>query len=326
MNLREQLRQVLPDLLPTDPAEAVKGTELIRLVRLRLGDDYSDATLRYHFSILSYDPSSPIAKVDQGQGYYQRSKRNGTTPGQSRLDFFEQGQPADFQRLRFERVLAIFERLCLLRSRYPFVLNGRHQKGLRLEGDWEVPDLVCAEWELDTNSEDGPRVDIAMLDLRRHLGGPEVMLSGVQLKLGTSLDTYSADFFQALSSTRWTLQSELIIADPLNDEALVDALRHLGHQYGVGITSLGITGTILDDLPPAADLRAMGATEFEAVQNILHLQKISIPAPRSTINWQTLSHLRKKHETVAEMVGWLGDCLDSRQPDWAPGSNGLTSS
>ncbi|MCB1208652.1 MAG: hypothetical protein KDK97_04955, partial [Verrucomicrobiales bacterium] len=154
-------------------------------------------------------------------------------------------------------------------------------------------------------------------------GGPEVTLSGVQLKLGTSLDTYSADFFQALSATRWTLQSELIIADQLNDEALVDALRHLGHEYGVGITSLGIAPAALDDLPPAGDLRAMGATEFEAVQNILHLQKISIPAPRSAINWQTLSHLRKKHEPVSDMVGWLADCLASRQPDWVPGSNGV---
>ena len=46
MNLREQLRNILPDILPGDPEEAIKGTELIRLVRLRLGDDYSDATLK----------------------------------------------------------------------------------------------------------------------------------------------------------------------------------------------------------------------------------------------------------------------------------------
>ena len=68
MSLRDQLRDILPQILPTDPSEAIKGTELIRLVRVKLKDDYSDATLRYHFSILSYDPSSPIAKVDQGQG------------------------------------------------------------------------------------------------------------------------------------------------------------------------------------------------------------------------------------------------------------------
>ena len=50
MSLRSQLEELLPELLPSDPAQAIKGTELIRLVRLRLGEEYSDASLRYHFS------------------------------------------------------------------------------------------------------------------------------------------------------------------------------------------------------------------------------------------------------------------------------------
>ena len=36
MSLRSQLEELLPELLPSDPAQAIKGTELIRLVRLRL--------------------------------------------------------------------------------------------------------------------------------------------------------------------------------------------------------------------------------------------------------------------------------------------------
>src|SRR5688500_18344628 len=76
MSLREQLRDILPQILPASPVVAIKGTELIRLVRLKLPDDYSDATLRYHYSILSYDPSSPIAKVDQGQGYSLRQNKS----------------------------------------------------------------------------------------------------------------------------------------------------------------------------------------------------------------------------------------------------------
>ena len=90
MNLREQLRLLLHEILPHDPADSIKGTELIRLVRLRLGDGYSDATLRYHFSILSYDPTSPIAKVDQGQGYYQRQKKTFSgSNGVSRQGLFD---------------------------------------------------------------------------------------------------------------------------------------------------------------------------------------------------------------------------------------------
>ena len=68
MNLRDQLKEILPEILPTNPAVAINGTELIRLVKYRLKQEYSDATLRYHFSIMCCDPASPIAKVEQGQG------------------------------------------------------------------------------------------------------------------------------------------------------------------------------------------------------------------------------------------------------------------
>ena len=33
MSLRDQLREILPQILPPNPADAIKGTELIRLVR-----------------------------------------------------------------------------------------------------------------------------------------------------------------------------------------------------------------------------------------------------------------------------------------------------
>src|SRR5262245_7145857 len=65
MNLRDQLKEILPEILPANPAEAIKGTELIRLVKYRLRQEYSDATLRYHFSIMCCDPGCPIAKVEQ---------------------------------------------------------------------------------------------------------------------------------------------------------------------------------------------------------------------------------------------------------------------
>ncbi|SKB08805.1 hypothetical protein SAMN02745166_05034 [Prosthecobacter debontii] len=315
MNLREQLRNILPDILPHDPEEAIKGTELIRLVRLRLGDDYSDATLRYHFSILSYDSTSPIAKVDQGQGYYQRVAKPVSATGTGRLLFGGEAE-GDVQQARFLRVLTIYERLCLLRSHYPFRLNGRADLILDERGFWDIPDIISAEWDLETGADEVTRFDSGMLDLRRHLGGPEVSLSGVQLKIGLTLDNYMAEFFQALSSTRWTLQSELVIAEPLNDEALVDALRSLGNQFGVGISSLGINSTQLDELPAAKELRAMSAAEFEMVQGKLRIQRITVPAPRLRIDWQALSTLRKKHEAVDALVHWLSVCLERRQPEW----------
>ena len=102
MNLRDQLKEVLPDILPANPAESIKGTELIRLVKYSLRQEYSDATLRYHFSILCCDPSSPIAKVDQGQGYYLRQNRMATLKDTRTLaaagfagnDLFQSGRDA----------------------------------------------------------------------------------------------------------------------------------------------------------------------------------------------------------------------------------------
>ena len=316
MNLREQLRNILPTILPQDPEEAIKGTELIRLVRLRLGDDYSDATLRYHFSILSYDSTSPIAKVDQGQGYYQRLKKSSASGGGGRLLFGGSEVDEDVMQMRFQRLLAIYQRMSVLRSQYPFQLNGGGDSLIDIKGQWDIPDLVTAEWDLDTSTDETTRFDAAMLDLRRHLGGPETNLTGVQLKLGLTLDNYAAEFFQALSATRWTLQSELVIGEPLNDEALVDALRNLGHQFDVGISCIGIHVTHLDDFPSSREILAMSMEQFEKVQEKTRPQRITIAAPRQRIDWQALSSLRKKHESVEGMVRWLSECLGRGQPDW----------
>ena len=81
--LREKLTQLLPHILPEDPEEAIKGTELIDLCKNRGCTGYSDATLRYHFSIMCCDQTSPIAKVEHGQGYYLRDEKLRVTDGET---------------------------------------------------------------------------------------------------------------------------------------------------------------------------------------------------------------------------------------------------
>jgi hypothetical protein len=314
MNLREQLRHILPEILPANAAEAIKGTELIRLVRYRLGDEYSDATLRYHFSILSYDPSSPIAKVDQGQGYFLRLRRAAHAGSNGRSSLFESGAEGSALRRRYLRVRAIVERLQLQNQQYPFVLNGRAEEPLVLDGDWELPDLVCADWDVETGADEQPRFDEAMLSLRRHLGAPEVGIAGITIKIGVADETFPAGFFQALSATRWTTRGELIIAESITDEAFVDSLRSLGQQFGVGITTLGIDLAKLDDLRDADDILGMTSAEFEAMQGELHIRRITAATQRSTLDWATLSNLRKKHSSINEFVKWLSECLDKRMP------------
>jgi hypothetical protein len=325
MNLREQLRHLLPQCLPADPAEAIKGTELIRLIRLRLDGDYSDATLRYHFSVLSYDPGSPIAKVDQGQGYYLRQGRRGMPQAESLQGWFDQvDDEAAAAWLRLDRVIAIYERLCLARSAYPLALNGIASHPPTLEGNWDLADVVVAEWDLaEADAEPGPaaqppghRLDEQMLRLRRHLGVPETVITALQARMGTSLETLSADFFQALSATRWASQSELLLAEPLTDGALVDGLRGLAHEFGVGVVILGIDSAALDALPLPDDIRAMDEARFDAVQNRLRPQRLASPATRANLNWALLSRLREKHPALQHMIAWLNDSLTSGRPTW----------
>jgi hypothetical protein len=218
----------------------------------------------------------------------------------------------DVLKQRYLQVLAIYERLSLLRSQFPFVLNGRFGTPMRVEGDWDLPDIICADWEVESGSEEQPRFDETLIRLKRHLGAPEVGLCGASIKLSLTHESATPDFFQALSSTRWASQSELVLAEGVHDEALVDTLRSLGHQFSVGITSLGLNLNKLDDLPDAESIVNMSVAEFEAVQGYLHPQRIALAPLRPTIDWATLSSLRKKHVAVGELVKWLSDCLERR--------------
>lgn len=312
MSLREQLRDILPQILPASPVEAIKGTELIRLVRHKLPDDYSDATLRYHFSILSYDPSSPIAKVDQGQGYYLRLGRIDAREEALSLRMFDsEAAPEDIVSTRFARFRSVLERRCVHGGRYPFSLTQSPA------GHWELPDLVITDWDFEADNDDTPRLDETMLNLKRHLGVSTVELTAAQLKLGITLDSCNEAFYQTLSATRWANHGEILIAEKVSDEALVESLRTLGHEHGIGITSFGLDLDLIDELPAPDDIRRMSAAEFESLQTLLKVQRISVGSRRSHLDWQHLSTLKKKHEGVTRMLTWLNECLEKRKPMWA---------
>ena len=313
MSLRDQLRDILPQILPANPTEAVKGTDLIRYVRLRLGDEYSDATLRYHFSILSYDSTSPIAKVDQGQGYFLRTDRTGSGQASGNPPLFGAlGEPADVTRARFQRFRAIVERLSRHEDRYPFLLSAPTGT------DWELPDLAITDWDLEADPEDEkPRLDTTLMNLKRHLGVATVNLTASQLRLTMTLDTCNADFFQAVSTTRWANQGEILIAEPVTDEALVDKLRSLGHQFGIGITSCGLELSLIDELPTADEIRKFSPTEVESLDNLLKRQRIAVSTHRTHVDWNHLALLKPKHPSIGKMITWLNDCLENKAPVWS---------
>jgi hypothetical protein len=68
-SLREQLSGLFPKVLPSSPDEAINGTELIERVRPLLEGEYATQSLRQHFSAMSADPTSPIAKERAGNNF-----------------------------------------------------------------------------------------------------------------------------------------------------------------------------------------------------------------------------------------------------------------
>lgn len=317
MNLRDQLKEILPEILPSDPASSIKGTELIRLVKYRLRQEYSDATLRYHFSILCADPSSPIAKVDQGQGYYLRTTRVATLEEaralaaagftQAGMDLFQSGREmVDLARGRMAKMRALYLRVAAADARFPFALSSSPSP----EGLWKYPDVAVVDWELEEAGEAGFRLSSDLLELKRSLGVQPFAVASVRLAMAASYDNVRELFFQALSGSRWAHTGELVIGAAITDEQLAEDLRRLGGEYGVGVSTLGVQLEALDDIVDATAIARMEDRAFENLQGrLLSRQKITSARPTATLDWRLISDMRREHGEFHSFFAWIEQCL-----------------
>ena len=317
MNLRDQLKEILPSILPANPADAIKGTELIRLVKYRLRQEYSDATLRYHFSILCCDPSSPIAKVDQGQGYYLRTNRMATLDdarqlvaagfSQAGLDLFQGGREAVDQALsRVGKFRSLFARTAVADARFPFPFSASPSP----DGLWKYPDYALVDWEIDDGGDNGFTLNRDLLDLKMTLGVQPFTIASVKLALTLNYDTFREVFFQALSVSKWAHSGELVVATSIADEQLADDLRRLGAEYGIGVSSLGLKLEDLDELGDAAGIQRLDDLVFESLQTrLLSRQKITAPRFSPTLNWRLITELRRDNEDFRTFFNWIERCL-----------------
>jgi hypothetical protein len=322
MNLREKLKVILPEILPANPAESIKGTELIRLVKLRLKQEYSDATLRYHFSIMCCDPASPIAKVEQGQGYYLRTpspghagNRGQITPYQARLGLMFENQPEvlDLAVARQQKLRAIYFRLAEDVGKFPFIFETSFGSDAPYENVWKCPDAAVVDWELGEHVETNFALAPAMLSFKRHLGLQLFNVSSVKLKLEVTYNSFREDFYQALSNANWAHQGEFVICAPLLDEQLVDDLRRLGTDHGVAISTLGLPMEKLDELPPHWAIMKLSEREFESLQDRLVMQKITTSAHPRPFDWKTLERVRQDNLDFTNLFGWLNRSLADKR-------------
>lgn len=318
MSLRKQLSEILPPILPANPREAIKGTELIRLVRLQLSGNYSDASLRYHFSIMSCDPAAPIAKVEKGQGYYRRTPPLPALSSAQELLSLTQGQLDDLTSdnhviddavMRIRKFRAVVTRYFEINGRFPFAFREAFGKDSPMENLWKFPELALVEWETGDAPDEEMALDRCVIALKASLGLPPFRLSAARLRLVPSLRSYREDFFQTLSASQWAQGGELIYAGPIEDEALADSLRRLSAAHGVGVTSFGLTLDALDELPRPAHILNASPRETEAIMSRLDLTRIASPQARSHLNWTLLNELRTESEETGKLLGWLSACL-----------------
>ena len=317
MNLRDQLKDILPEILPSNPAEPIKGTELIRLVKFSLKQEYSDATLRYHFSIMCCDPASPIAKVEQGQGYYLRRLPTGlsssgpATLAQAKLGLLFETTPEQMDRAlaRTLKFRAIYERDMDLAGRFPFIFEASFAPGAPYENLWKCPDAAVLDWGGGEISENGLALSPRLLEQKRMMGVPPFTMTSVKLKIAVSHDSYREDFFQALSHARWGHGGELVIAAPIVDEQLAEELRQLGTEFGLGIQVYNIDEDDLDDLPPGYIIQQMTPREFEALLARVKRQRLTSSRPR-TLEWRLIEQVRQGNAEFQELFLWVQRCLE----------------
>jgi len=317
MSLRNQLNTLLPEILPPSPKDAIKGTELIRLVRLRVDGDYSDASLRYHFSIMSCDPASPIAKVEKGQGYYRRTAPVPALSGAQELVAMTQGRLDDLTSdssavnealMRIKKFRAIVSRWCELNGRFPFVFRQPFSEDSPVGNLWKFPEMSLVDWEGAMDVEESGS---SLAAIKGQMGLPPFRLHNIRLRITPSHHTYREDIFQALSAATWSQGAELFYASPIEDEALAEAMRRLNASFGVGITTFGLSSEMLDELPRPANILNAHPRETEALMERLDIVRLAAPESRTHIDWPSLEGIRTDCPEIETLFGWIKECMET---------------
>lgn len=313
MSLRKQLNGILVSLLPTRPEDAIKGTELIRLIRLKLKGDYSDASLRYHFSVMSFDPASPLAKVEKGQGYYlrQRSLQSSGDPaftaGPSKNLFTGEAAPSEEpETLALARHFESFAKaFAESRGLSAISLQTVHSSISHPFSRWKLPEMLWIDWDKGDQGTEGLTLDPEVLELKNSLAIPPYSMTGVRLRLAAQPDRLEEDLFQSMSGSLWSHRGELVYALAVDDESLLRRLRMFSRITGVGISTLGLSSRALGTLPDPSHYAQASEREVEALLNRCSFAKIASASLRQQLNWSVIAPILGDFPALEEVFSWL---------------------
>eukprot|EP00903_Cladosiphon_okamuranus_P004037 g4035.t1 len=281
---------------------------------------------------MSCDPTSAIAKVEKGQGYYRRSEPLPALSGAQELVAWTQGQLDDLSgsdrsvdnaMLRIRKFRAVVTRYFEVNGRFPFAFREPFSNDSPIGNLWKYPELVLVDWETGGSPDEEMSLDEAMLSLKQRLGIAPFRLHSARLRLTPTLHSYREDFFQTLSVSQWAQGGELIYAGPIEDEALADGLRKLSSVYGIGVTSFGLTGEVLDDLPRPANILNAHPKETEAIMAKLSVDRLAGVQSKAHLDWAALNSMRSESKETDKLINWLKRCVDERRAEPFKDDRGL---
>ncbi|MBZ0298119.1 MAG: hypothetical protein K8J31_00150 [Anaerolineae bacterium] len=318
--LREQLIDILSkdEVLPTNPEEAITGTSLLERIRPYLDRDANSGSIRAYFSLLSGEPTSPIAKVDQGQGYYRRKTEELASKPVGSKKSIEEAEATEAKRTqqREEKFRAIFIRYTELNNQFPMHIE--HTKATRQPAgvnEWKFPDVVVVEWGSEVRRGDSLQLDHDMLEIKRSLGEQPFKLRSVELKVELSLSTFRQNFFQCVSNSKWAHAAQLAVAGRVPDGILADEIRRLGTSYDVAVVSFGLDTDTFENLPSADKILRMDDEVFEGeILSQISTKVISPGKERDSLDWEHIRDLRSQIDDFNQLFAWISYCLENKIP------------
>lgn len=314
----DRLPELLQQVLPKSPDEAVKGTELIEKLRTAglLETEWTDQSLRSRFSQLAHQENSVIAKRDGQHGYYLRPPVDQTQEVRPRQ---EQGGSRNNQ--REEKFRSIFMASVLREGELPVHIEhsaaARQTAGLNL---WKFPDVVSLRWDVLGQDDRGRQVlNRAVLDVRKSLGEQPFQISSTELKVSVTSSNLRQLFFQCVSNSKWAHIAQLVIAADIADEAVANELRRLGASYGVSVTTFSLTEEDLDKLPAADKIRSADEVE-QLLGRALSIRSIVSAPEKDTLDWEHIKDMQSQHDDFNDIFRWISKSIEDCRPhgylDW----------
>ncbi|MBL8545460.1 MAG: hypothetical protein JNL81_03300 [Hyphomonadaceae bacterium] len=312
----DRLPQLLEQVLPKSPDKAIKGTELVPLLRnagLR-EDEWTDESLRSRFSQLVRQETSVIAKRVGQHGYYLRPEVSNPSEAPS-----TQEQEGDTPRTRDdqgeEKFRSIFMAWCEREGELPVHIEhtnaNRQTAGLNL---WKFPDVVSLRWDVLNNDDRGrPILDQAILDVRKTLGEQPFRISSTELKVELTAGTLRQVFFQCVSNSRWAHNARLVVATDILDEALASEIQRLGASYGVSVTTFSLTKEDLSRLPPANKIQSADQVE-EKLGRKLSVTTVVSAAEKDFLDWEHIKDMQEQHDHFRKIFRWIAKSIADYRP------------